>query len=74
MHYSVMKTEVTQKLYEAAIGSNPSTFRSDNNPVEEVSWFDAIYFCNKLSELFGFTHVYSVDRNTDVAKMELQSS
>ncbi len=34
----------------------------------EVSWYDAIYFCNKFSEKFGFTPVYSVNGTTDVSK------
>ena len=66
-NFSMMKTEVTQKLYEAVMGSNPSYFKGDNTPVERVSWYDAIYFCNKLSEKFGFTPVYAVDGKTDVA-------
>lgn len=66
-NFSMMKTEVTQKLYEAVMGSNPSCFKGDNTPVERVSWYDAIYFCNKLSEKFGFTPVYAVDGKTDVA-------
>ena len=36
-----------------------------NNPVEEVSWFDAVYFCNKLSLMEGLTPAYSVDGETD---------
>ena len=60
-------TEVTQKLYTSIMGSNPSYYKGDNNPVEKVSWYDAIYFCNKLSEKFGFTPVYAVDGKTDVA-------
>lgn len=60
-NYSMMNTEVTQKLYTTIMGSNPSYFKGDNNPVECVSWYDAIYFCNKLSESFGFIPVYSVD-------------
>ena len=59
--YKILNTEVTQKLYTTTMGSNPSFFKGDNNPVECVSWYDAIYFCNKLSERFGFIPVYSVD-------------
>lgn len=64
--YSMLNTEVTQKLYTSIMGSNPSDCKGDNNPVEKVSWYDAIYFCNKLSKKFGFTPVYAVDGKTDV--------
>lgn len=43
---------------------------SDNNPVERVSWFDAIYFCNKLSLMEGLEPAYSVDGETDPAYWE----
>ena len=66
-NFAMIKTEVTQKLYTSVMGSNPSYYKGDNNPVEEVSWYDAIYFCNKLSEKLGFTPVYGVDGKTDVA-------
>ena len=36
-----------------------------DNPVESVSWFDAVYFCNKLSMAEGLTPAYSVDGETD---------
>ena len=36
-----------------------------NNPVENVSWFDAVCFCNKLSMMEGLTPAYSVDGETD---------
>ena len=65
-NFKMLNTEVTQKLYEAVMGSNPSEFKGDNNPVEKVSWYDAIYFCNMLSEKFGFTPVYALDGKTDV--------
>ena len=66
--YSMLKTEVTQKLYKEVMGENPSYHEGDDLPVEEVSWYDAIYFCNKLSEKFGSEPVYSVDGKTDVTK------
>ena len=64
----MLNTEVPQKLYTSIMGSNPSYFKGDNNPVDNVSWYDAIYFCNKLSEKFGFTPVYSLNGITDVSK------
>ena len=58
-------TELTQAEYEAVMGGNPSWFSSTGDgrkvagqstgrhPVEQVSWLDAVTFCNKLSELEG---------------------
>ena len=63
----ILKTEVTQKLYQDVMGENPSRKKRKNYPVDCVSWYDAIYFCNKLSEKLGFTPVYAVDGKTDVA-------
>lgn len=53
--------EVTQEEYETVMGENPSYFDGENLPVENVSWFDAIEYCNKLSEQEGFTPVYTID-------------
>lgn len=57
----VQKTETTQDLYEIVMGVNPSEFKGGNNPVENVTWYDAIYFCNMLSISTGLTPVYAVD-------------
>src|SRR5579859_1278878 len=40
---------VTQKEYTKVMGSNPSAFVGDNNPVDSISYDDAIAFCQKLS-------------------------
>jgi len=47
------KTEVTQDLFESIMGTNPATFKGPRRPVEDVSWNDAVSFCQKLSLLTG---------------------
>ena len=54
--------EVTQGQYQAVMGNNPSEFKgSDDLPVENVSWLDAVGFCNKLSERESRTPFYRIN-------------
>ena len=51
--YYIGQTEVTQELWEAVMGSNPSNWKGDRLPVEQVSWNDCQTFIAKLNELTG---------------------
>ncbi len=56
--------EVTQADYESIMGENPSHFSGDNLPVESVTWYDAVEYCNRLSENRGLTPAYIIEENT----------
>ena len=51
--FYIGKTEVTQALWAAVMGNNPSQFRGENRPVENVSWYDCQEFVERLSRLTG---------------------
>ena len=51
--YYIGKYEVTQALWQAVMGNNPSCFKGDNLPVEEVSWDDCQEFISKLNGITG---------------------
>jgi len=60
--FYIFTTEVTQELYEAVMGHNPS-YRKDERiptlPVDKVSWIDAVQFCNALSRIQGRSPAYT---------------
>jgi sulfatase modifying factor 1 len=59
-NFWVSETPITQAFYLKVIGKNPSRYEGSLfMPVENVSWFDAMRFCNKLSELKGLKPIYS---------------
>lgn len=60
--------EVTQAEYQSVMGENPSYFPGSNKPVENVSWYDAIMYCNKKSSAAGRTPCYKVSGTTDTSQ------
>lgn len=61
--FYIGKYEITQKEWIEIMGSNPSTFKGDALPVETVSWYDCIEYCNKRSLKEGLEPYYNIDKN-----------
>ena len=51
--YYIGQTEVTQELWVAVMGNNPSEFEGNNRPVDQISWHDAQLFIERLNKLTG---------------------
>lgn len=62
--FKISSTEVTQELYQSVMGKNPSRFKGAQRPVEMVSWYDAVRFCNALSERLGLRSAYEISGST----------
>jgi len=66
--FRISRYEITQTQFQSVMGYNPSGFPgnadADRCPVENVSWFDAVEFCNLLSESKGRQPVYTIDART----------
>lgn len=54
--FHIGKYEVTQAQWQAVMGTNPSDFKGDNLPVENVSWNDSQEFIKKLNAMTGLTY------------------
>ena len=56
--------EVTQAEYAEVMNDHPSSFSGDNLPVENISWLDAVAYCDARSELEGLTPAYTINGHT----------
>ena len=63
--FSIGKYEVTQREWREVMGTNPSEFKGDTLPVECVSWYEAVEYCNQRSRREGLTPAYTIN-GTDV--------
>lgn len=60
------KYEVTQKEWKAVMGSNPSKFEGDDLPVETVSWYDCVEYCNARSLKEGLKPYYTIEKDKKI--------
>ncbi|MFB9327108.1 formylglycine-generating enzyme family protein [Paenibacillus aurantiacus] len=60
--FYIGKYEVTQQEWTTVMGSNPSQFKGADQPVEMISWYDVVEYCNKRSLLEGLQPYYAIDK------------
>lgn len=68
--FYISNIPVTQELYLKIMIENPSDNIRNKNPVENVSWFEAILFCNKLSNLKNLSPYYTIESNKVISHNE----
>jgi formylglycine-generating enzyme required for sulfatase activity len=61
--FYIGKYEVTQAEWANVMGGTPSAFKGDQLPVEMVSWYDAVEYCNKQSIQEGLKPFYNIDKD-----------
>ena len=61
----VCKYPTTQKMWLEVMENNPSGFKGDNRPVETVSWWEVLKYCNRLSEKYGLETVYELSKSSE---------
>ena len=61
----VCKYLTTQKMWLEIMENNPSGFKGDNRPVETVSWWEVLEYCNRLSEKYSLELVYELSKSSE---------
>jgi formylglycine-generating enzyme required for sulfatase activity len=63
--FLMAKYPVTQRLYREITGESPASFSGESTPVENVSWKDAVLFCNLLSEKSALEPCYQFSEENE---------
>ena len=58
--FYIDKYLVTQEQFQQAMGTNPSRWKGEKNPVEQIRWSDAVKYCNRRSERDGLQPCYNL--------------
>lgn len=70
----ILDGKISQELYDFMMNNKSVRQKQNKVPAVNVSWIDAICFCNRLSEKCGYTPVYSVEGTTDIRKYMVNKS
>jgi len=70
--FLISRYEVSQKEWKDIMGYNPSSKIGNNFPVENVSWFDAVYFCNQKSKKENLKECYKISQNMKDNKISVK--
>ncbi len=65
--FYISKYELTQDEYEPVMEENPSHYLGENRPVESLTWYEAIEYCNKLSEMEGLEVCYTFNSDSTIS-------
>ncbi len=68
--FYIGKFEISQADWENVMGYNNSVFHGKNRPVENISWFEAIEFCNNLSKIDGLEPCYIIENENVICDFE----
>ena len=63
LDFYIGRYEVTQKEWTSVMDSNPSQFKGEDLPVEKVSWYDCIEYCNRRSVKDSLEPYYNIDKD-----------
>ncbi|UTM20269.1 formylglycine-generating enzyme family protein [Bacillus paranthracis] len=72
--FLLAKYVVTMELYDGIINSTCNDYKNSNKPVVNISWHDAITFCNSLSKTAGLTEFYSIQDDGKKVSCNLHSN